>query len=194
MGLMCARASRLVGSVKSTLCLWVRQEAVREPVAPGTGLGTGRNVDQHPIRTQGDAGGTDERGTAFGSFEPWAEATDQAWLQAEGTATRQVSDDGCAIAAGIELVYGREAPRQLHLLREYRRNVGNRGFRAARALLGSAGRSEAREHARETKPLVWPVVDGYNCPTVLPAASARKLCSEAHPFPGPVAQAVRARS
>ena len=59
-------------------------------------------------------------------------------------------DDDRAMAAGIELVYGREAPHllcQFHLLREYRRNVGCQGLRAARALLGSGRRAEAEEHA-----------------------------------------------
>ena len=54
----------------------------------------------------------DERGTALRSLELWAEVTDQAWRQAEGTPVHLVSDDGRAIAAEIELVYGRSA-RQL---------------------------------------------------------------------------------
>ena len=93
----------------------------------------------------------DETGTSLGSFEPWFEAIDQAWRQAELTPVHLVSDDEGAIAAGIELVYGREAPRQLwqfHLLREYRRNVGYQGFRAAKALLGSASRAEVEDRPR----------------------------------------------
>ena len=94
----------------------------------------------------------DEKGTALGSFRPWAEVIDQAWRQGEPAPAHLVSDGDRAIAAAIELVYGREAPRQLchfHLLREYRRNVGRHGLRQARELLESATRAEAEEHARE---------------------------------------------
>ena len=94
----------------------------------------------------------DERGVALGSFDSWGEVIDQAWQQAEQTPAHRVSDDDRAIAAGIELVYGREMPHQLcqfHLLREYRRNVGRRGLWEAKALLGSADRAEAEEHARQ---------------------------------------------
>ena len=53
-----------------------------------------------------------------------------------------------AIIAGIELVYGGEAPNQLsllHLLREYRRNIGKAGFAAARRLLNAGSLAEGRE-------------------------------------------------
>ena len=62
-----------------------------------------------------------------------------------------VSDGDGAIAAGIELVYGGEAPHQLcafHLLREYRRNIGMAGFAAARRLLDATSLAEGREWAR----------------------------------------------
>ena len=62
-----------------------------------------------------------------------------------------VSDGDGAIAAGIELVYGREAPHQLcafHLLREYWRNIGVAGFAAARRLLEASSLAEGREWAR----------------------------------------------
>ena len=55
----------------------------------------------------------DKRGTALGSFQPWAEVIDRAWRQGEQTPVHLVSDDDRAIASGIELVYGREAPHQL---------------------------------------------------------------------------------
>ena len=53
-----------------------------------------------------------------------------------------------AIIAGIELVYGGEAPHQLsllHLLLEYRRNIGKAGFAAARRLLNAGSLAEGRE-------------------------------------------------
>ena len=56
-----------------------------------------------------------------------------------------VSDGDGAIAAGIELVYGGEAPHQLcafHLLREYRRNIGVAGYAAARRLLDAGSLTE----------------------------------------------------
>ena len=52
----------------------------------------------------------DERGTAPGPFQPWAEVIDRAWRQAEGTAVHLVSDDARAIASGIELVFGGRRP------------------------------------------------------------------------------------
>ena len=66
-------------------------------------------------------------------------------------AQHPVSDGDGAIAAGIELVYGGEAPHQLcafHLLREYRRNIGTAGFAAARRLLDADSLAEGREWAR----------------------------------------------
>ena len=125
---------------------------MREPVLSGQvweldGMWTRTRSGPREMRVVRDG-----MGTALGSFEPWTGVIDQAWGQAERTPVHLVSDDDRAIAAGIELVYGRQAPHQLcqfHLLREYRRNVGFRGFRAARALLGSASRSEAEGHAGE---------------------------------------------
>ena len=62
-----------------------------------------------------------------------------------------VSDGDGAIAAGIDLVYSGEAPHQLsllHLLREYRRNIGVAGFAAARRLLDAGSLAEGVEWAR----------------------------------------------
>ena len=152
LGLSYAQAGRLVGSVKSTLCRWVRRKALREPELSGRvweldGIWTRTRSGPREMRVI-----RDETGTSLWSFESWAGVIDQARRQAEGTPVHLVSDDDRAIPAGIELVYGREAPHQLcqfHLLREYRRNVGYQGFRAAKALLQSSSRSEAEEHARE---------------------------------------------
>ena len=110
-------------------------------------------------------------GTAPGAFGSWAEVIDRAWqLGAQhpqhlvsdgdgaiaagigqiGLAKALAREDG-AIAAGIELVYGGEAPHQLcvlHLLRECRRNVGTAGFAAARRLLDATSLAEGWEWAR----------------------------------------------
>ena len=77
-------------------------------------------------------------GTALGAFGSWAEVIDRAWQQGAQRPQHLVSDGDGAIAAGIELVYGGDAQHQLsllHLLREYRRNIGTVGFAAA----GAAG-------------------------------------------------------
>ena len=90
-------------------------------------------------------------GTALGAFGPWAEVIDLAWQQGAQRPQHLVSDGDGAIAAGIELVYGGEAPHQLcafHLLREYRRNIGMAGFAAARRLLDAGSLAEGREWAR----------------------------------------------
>ena len=66
-------------------------------------------------------------GTALGAFGSWAEVIDRAWQQGAQRPQHLVSDGDEAIASGIELVYGGDAPHQLsllHLLREYRRNIG----------------------------------------------------------------------
>ena len=90
-------------------------------------------------------------GTALGAFGSWAEVIDRAWQLGAHHPQHLVSDGDGAIAAGIELVYGGEAPHQLcafHLLREYRRNIGVAGFAAARRLLDATSLAEGREWAR----------------------------------------------
>ena len=75
---------------------------------------------------------------------------DQAWQQGAVQPAHLVSDGDRAIAAGIQMVYGRQAPHQLchfHLLREYRRNIGEDGWWAARRLLASSSLMEAKFHA-----------------------------------------------
>ena len=84
-------------------------------------------------------------GTALGAFGLWAEVIGRAWQLGAEHPAHLVSDGDGAIAAGIELVYGGEAPHQLrafHLLREYRRNIGTAGFAAARRLLDAGSLTE----------------------------------------------------
>ena len=90
-------------------------------------------------------------GTALGAFGSWAEVIDRAWQLGAHHPAHLVSDGDRAIAAGIELVYGGEAPHQLcafHLLREYRRNIGVAEFAAARLLLNADSMAEGRAWAR----------------------------------------------
>ena len=82
---------------------------------------------------------------------PGAEVIDRARQLGAQHPEHLVSDGDGAIAAGIELVYGGEAPHQLcafRLLREYRRNIGVAGFAAARRLLDATSIAEGREWAR----------------------------------------------
>ena len=90
-------------------------------------------------------------GTALGAFGSWAEVIDRAWQLGAHHPKHLGSDGDEAIAAGIELVYGGEAPHQLcafHLLREYRRNIGVAEFAAARLLLNADSLAEGRAWAR----------------------------------------------
>ena len=76
-------------------------------------------------------------GTALGAFGSWAEVIDRARQLGAQHPEHLVSDGDGAIAAGIELVYGEDAPHQLcafHLLREYLRNIGTAGVAAAGAV------------------------------------------------------------
>ena len=87
----------------------------------------------------------------MGAFGSWAEVIDRAWQLGAQRPQHLVSDGDGTIAAGIELVYGGEAPHQLcafHLLREYRRNIGTAVFAAARRLLDAGSLAEGREWAR----------------------------------------------
>ena len=73
-----------------------------------------------------------------------------AWQLGAQCSERLVSDGDGAIAAGIELVYGGDAPHQLcvlHLLRDYWWNIGVAVFAAARLLLNARSLVEAEGSA-----------------------------------------------
>ena len=140
------RAGNWAGCVKSTVGKWLEKAPLATPELPldGTleldGLWTRTRRGRTELKVIRDAAA----GTALGAFGTWAEVIDLAWQQGAQHPQHLVSDGDGAIAAGIELVYGGEAPHQLcafHLLREYRRNIGMAGFAAARRLLdaGSPG-------------------------------------------------------
>ena len=93
----------------------------------------------------------DEKGVALATFAGWEAAIDQAWQQGTTAPVHVVSDGDRSIAAGLEMVYGRQVPHQLchfHLLREYRRNLGWDGWAEARRLLASVSVAEGRRWAR----------------------------------------------
>ena len=148
-----ARAGNWVGCVKSTVCQWLRKVPLATPQLPPDGvleldgLWTRTRSGRTELKVIRDAAG----GTALGAFGSWAEVIDLAWQQGAQRPQHLVSDGDGAIAAGIELVYGGEAPHQLcafHLLREYRRNIGAAGFAAARRLLDATSLVEGRKWAR----------------------------------------------
>ena len=148
-----ARAGKWVGCVKSTVCQWLRKAPLTTPELPPDGT-----LEMDGLWTRTRSGRTELKviraaatGTALGDFGSWAEVIDLAWQQGAQRPAHLVSDGDGAIASGIELVYGGEAPHQLcafHLLREYRRNIGTAGFAAARRLLNAGSLAEGREWAR----------------------------------------------
>ena len=152
-GLSYARAGNWVGCVKSTVGKWLRKAPLTAPELPPDGT-----LEMDGLWTRTRRGRTELKvirnataGTALGAFGSWSEVIDRAWQLGAQRPAHLVSDSDGAIAAGIELVYGGEAPHQLcafHLLREYRRNIGVAGFAAARRLLDATSLAEGREWAR----------------------------------------------
>ena len=152
-GLSYARAGNWVGCVKSTVCKWLEKAPLTAPELPPDGT-----LEMDGLWTRTRSGRTELKvirnaaaGTALGAFGPWAEVIDRAWQQGAQRPQHLVSDGDGAIAAGIELVYGGEAPHQLcafYLLRECRRNIGVVGFAAARRLLDATSLAEGRAWAR----------------------------------------------
>ena len=151
LGLSYRQASECVGSVKSSLCRWVRRKVLGEPELRGrvleldgiwTRLRTGP-VELKVIR--------DDWGVALGCFGSWAEAIDRAWPAGATEPLHLVSDGDRAIAQGLQLVYGRTAPHQLchfHLLQEYRRNIGWAGWEDAKRLLSAQSRREGADYVK----------------------------------------------
>ena len=160
-----------MGCVKSTVGKWLRKTPLAAPELPPAGT-----LEMDGLWTRTRSGRTELKvirdaatGTALGAFGSWAEVIDRAWQQGAQRPQHLVSDGDGAIAAGIELVYGGEAPHQLcafHLLREYRRNIGMAGFAAARRLLDAGSLAEGREWARRIMRLTDGAA-GYWCAKAL---------------------------
>ena len=109
-----ARAGNWVDCVKSTVCQWLPKAPLAAPELQDGAL----ELDGLWTRTR--SGRTELKvirntaaGTALGAFGSWAEVIDLAWQQGAQHPAHLVSDGDGAIAAGIELVYGGEAPHQL---------------------------------------------------------------------------------
>ena len=134
-----------MGCVKSTVCQWPRKASLAALELPPDGT-----LELYGLWTRTRSGRTEMKairaaaGTALGAFGSWAEVIDRPWQLGAQHPAHPVSDGDGAIAAGIELVYGREVLHQLcafHLLREYRRNIGVAGCAAA----AECGRSGGKE-------------------------------------------------
>ena len=93
----------------------------------------------------------DDLGVVLGHLGSWEEAIDRAWQSGATDPLHLISDGDRAIAQGLQMVYGRQAPHQLchfHLLQEYRRNRGWEGWEDAKRLLSSQGRREGADYAK----------------------------------------------
>ena len=110
-----ARAGQWVGCVKSTIGKWLRRTPLTETQFATADAGARTRplaLELDGLRTYTRAGRTELKvirgantGVALGPFGRWVEVIDRAWQPAQ-----LVSDEDTAIAAGIELVYGRGAP------------------------------------------------------------------------------------
>ena len=125
-GLSYARAGNWVGCVKSAISKWLRKAPLAMPELPPDGT-----LELDGLWTRTRSGRTELKviynaatGMALGSFGSWSEVIDRAWQQG----AHQLS--------------------LLHLLREYRRNIGTAGFAAARRL-DADSLAEGREWARQ---------------------------------------------
>ena len=113
--------------------------------------GTGRAVDADPSGAGGTEGNPGRPGHCPGPLWYLGGSHDLAWQSGAQEPVHLVSDGDRAIARGLQLVYGRQAPHRLchfHLLREYRRNIGWEGWKEARKLLTSQSRREGSEYAQ----------------------------------------------
>ena len=103
LGLSSQQASGWVGSVKSSLCRWVRRKVLGE-----LELG-GRVLELDGIWTRFRSGPVelkdrDELGVVLGNFGSWEEAIDQAWQVGATDPQHLVSDGDRAIALGLQVV------------------------------------------------------------------------------------------
>lgn len=150
MGLSYAQVGKLFGFAKSTLSKWMRGEKLRKDSLSGQvlemdGLWTRTRegvVEMKVIR--------DGLGNVMATFDSWEEAVNAAYMRGARSPAHIVSDGDLAIASAIEMTYGRDVNHQLcqfHLLREYLRNIGEKGFSEALKLLRSESVAQARIHA-----------------------------------------------
>ena len=130
----------LFGFAKSTLCKWLKQEPIERPPLRGQvlemdGVWTRTSVGREELKVV-----RDDQGSVMASFDKWDQVVDEAYNRGVHDPVHLVSDGDRAIAQAIQMVYGSKAAHQLcmfHLLQEYSRNIGYRGWSEAKALLES---------------------------------------------------------
>lgn len=111
----------------------------------------------------------DDLGEVMASFESWQRVLDSLYERGLEQPAHMVSDGDKAIAEAINQVYGSSTPHQLcqfHLLREYQRNIGMKGWQEAKALLGSQSMEEAHTHVKRLLEVAGTQAD-YWCGKVL---------------------------
>lgn len=151
LGLSYSKVGMLLGFTKSTLCKWLKQEGLDSDGLDGQvleldGLWTRTTLGKAELKVVRDGAGE-----VMASFESWERVLDSLYQRGLDKPVHIVSDGDKAIAEAIAMVYGSNAPHQLcqfHLLREYQRNTGFKGWQEARALLDSQSSQEAQIHAR----------------------------------------------
>ena len=145
------QARQWEGSVKSSLCRWVRQKALGRPEMSGKVLeldGLWARNRRGPVELKQIRG---DLGIGLGHFGTWEEVIDGAWQAGTEASVHLVSDGDRAIAHGLQMVYGLQAPHQLchfHLLQEYRRNIGWEGWQEAKKRLSSQCRQEGVDYVK----------------------------------------------
>lgn len=150
LGVSYERVGNMLGFAKSTLCKWLKQEDYKRPKLSGEILeldGVWTRIAGGKVELKVSR---DERGVALASAGSWEDALMAARDLGASAPRHIVSDGDRAIESAIDMAYDRETPHQLcqfHLLREYKRNIGNVGFSEAKALLGSDDMEQARDYA-----------------------------------------------
>ena len=150
MGLSYAQVGRMFGFAKGTLSKWIGAQRVQERQMGGEVLemdGLWTRTARGPVEMKVIR---DSRGRVMAGFGSWLETMLEAYRRGARSPAHIVSDGDLAIASAIETTYGVNANHQLcqfHLLREYRRNIGEAGFGEAVKMMSSRSVSEARIHA-----------------------------------------------
>ncbi len=152
MGLSYAKVGEMYGFAKSTLCKWIKQEKLERPelkgdVAEMDGVWVGVRRGKQELKVF-----RDDKGGVMASFGSWEDTLTEAYKRGVRQPAHLVSDGDRAIAEAIGMVYGRCTAHQLcqfHLLREYRRNIGEVGWDEAKELLMSEDLTAARKLAAQ---------------------------------------------
>ena len=142
-GMIYERVGNMLGFAKSKLCKWLMQERCKRPKL----LGDAMELDG--VWTRVACGNVelkvarDERGVAIVAAGNLENTLAAAREQSASAPRHIVSDRDRAIEGTIDMAYGRG---DLHLLCEYKRNIGKVGISKAKTLLGSDDMEQARKY------------------------------------------------